>query len=501
MAVRELDTLISFVTSRCNSLCRTRFYGDELNSEDDLTSEEIGKDRVDKKAVLGLAVAVLLFVLACGRASPPPSFILISLDTTRADHLGVYGYGRDTTPFLDELARRAFIFEQAIAPSQNTLVSHASLLTGLFPGAHGATPQGEGRAIDPAFTTLAEDLAAHGYQTAAFLAHPDWLSVRFGFDQGFGTFDSKYRSADVVLRQAERWLSSKSLGSPYFLFLHLYDLHSDWGKLPYDAPQPFRGEFATEEFDVKGMRASDYLGAVNRGSMEVTPAEVDVLRDQYDEGLAYVDHQLKLFLDSVAGERLERAWIFILADHGEGFMEHGKLLHTSLHDEVVRIPLLVVPPADSGEFPQTPVRIGEQVGLVDVRPTVLTLAGLRKPTDIEGTDLVPCMRSEDECASLPAPLSSNAGDTALRFQRFKLLRENERDVTHFYNLEEDPGEQTDLGHRPEMRERMRELQTMLDTLVARQVAMRRRILQGAASPPVEKDPEAEERLRSLGYVR
>ena len=451
--------------------------------------------------MVGFAVTVVLSVLACRGAPPPPSFILVSLDTTRADHLGVYGYGRDTTPFLDTLARRAFVFEQAIAPSQNTLTSHASLLTGLFPDAHGATPVDGGRAIAPAFTTLAEDLGAHGYQTAAFLAHADWLNVRFGFDQGFGTFTSKYRSADAVLRQAKRWFSSNSLDSPFFLFLHLYDPHSDWGERPYDAPKPFRGRFAAEDFDVKGRRASDYLGEVNRGTIEIIPAEVEVLEDQYDEGLAFVDHQLKLFFDSLPAKVLKRSWIFILADHGEAFWEHERLLHATLHDEVVRIPLLLVPPADSDEFRQTPLRIGDQVRLVDIRPTVASLAGLPQLTDVEGIDLVPCLRTGAACGLLPATLSSMAGDSALRFQGFKLLRERERDVTHLYDLEKDPGEQTDLAHRPEMQARIRDLQTMLDDLVAQQLAIRQRILQGAASPVIETDPEAEERLRSLGYFQ
>ena len=457
---------------------------------------------VDKKAVLGLTAAVVLSVLACRGAPPPPSFILISLDTTRADHLGVYGYGRDTTPFLDELARRAFVFEQAIAPSQNTLISHASLLTGLFPGAHGATPQEGGRAIAPAFTTLAEDLAAHGYQTAAFLAHADWLSVRFGFDQGFETFTSKYESAAAIRRKAETWFSSKSIDSPYFLFLHLYDVHSDWGERPYDAPEPFRGKFATEDFDVKGRPASDYLGEVNRGAIEITPTEVDVLRDQYDEGLAYVDHQLKLFFDSLPDEKLDRTWVFILADHGEGFLEHGRLLHASLHDEVVRVPFLVVPPADSDAFRRTPVRptrVAEQVGLVDVRPTVLSLAGLPQPTDVEGIDLVPCMRTGAGCGSPPAFLLSRNGDSGLRFQGFKLLRQE--GVTYLYDLQKDPAEQTDLGSRLEMKERIRDMRAQLDELVAEQGKMREHILQGEETGPLEKDPEAEERLRSLGYLQ
>ena len=452
---------------------------------------------VDERASRASVFTALLFMFLAGCGDPPrpPSFILVSLDTTRADHVGVYGYERDTTPFLDELAQRAFVFDRAIASSHNTLVSHASLVTGLSPLAHGATPHEGGRAIAPAFATLGEDLTAAGYRTAAFLAHADWLSARFGFDQGFGAFTSKYRSADRVLRQAERWLSRQSLESPYFLFLHLYDVHSDWGERPYDAPEPFRGRFATGDIDVKGMRGSDFLGEVNRGNIDITPAEVALLRDRYDEGLAYVDHRLSVFFDSLASETLERTWILVVADHGEEFLEHGKLLHGTLHDEIVRVPLLVVPPLEGDDLPQTPVRVAEQVRLIDVLPTVLSLARLPSPADIEGVDLVPCMRNADACSSHPATLN----DRGLRFEGFKLFRHEAG--TSLYDLERDPGEQTDLSSRPEMQERMAALNTLLGDLVSRQEAMRERILQGEASPAVEMDPEAQERLKALGYVQ
>jgi arylsulfatase A-like enzyme len=457
---------------------------------------------------LAIVMALGLCGLGCrGEPPQPPSFILVSLDTTRADHLGVYGYERDTTPFLDELAERAVVFEQAIAPSSNTLVSHASLVTGLLPVAHGATPWEGGRAIDPALTTIAEDLAAHGYRTAAFLAHADWLSARFGFDQGFQRFVSEYRSAKRVLGRGKRWLFRQPAESPFFLFLHLYDVHSDWGDRPYDAPMPFRGKFAKADFDVKGMPASNYLGEINRGRIEITPAEVAVLRDQYDEGLANVDHQLRLFFDSLPDDLLARTWVFVVADHGEGFWEHGRLLHTTLHDEMVRIPMLMVPPADgdgSPQMPRPPVRVAEQVRLVDVRPTLLSLAGLPPPTYVDGVDLTPCVRvGDDGCGSRPATLGNRVGSSGLRFQGFKLLRTG--DLTQLYDLEKDPGEEKDLTNHPEMQQRVRDLETRLSELVAAQGSMRQEILLAAESSPSRDmeamDPEAVERLEALGYVQ
>ena len=200
-------------------------------------------DQIARRPAAAIALSAC-FLIGCGPDPPPPSFILVSLDAVRADHLGAYGYRRDTTPFLDSLARRGFLFEQAVAPSLNTLISHASLLTGLPAWAHGAT-YGKGvRPLHPNFTSVAEELSEQGYETAAFTAHGDWLNAEKGFAQGFGTFSSDYRPAEEVLGEAAAWLAALPPEAPYFLFLHLYDVHSDYRGRPYAAPEPFGGRWA-----------------------------------------------------------------------------------------------------------------------------------------------------------------------------------------------------------------------------------------------------------------
>jgi arylsulfatase A-like enzyme len=444
--------------------------------------------------LMALAAGLLT---GCGSDRPPPSFILVSLDATRADHVGAYGYERDTTPFLDSLARRGVLFEQAVAPSLNTLISHASLLTGLPAWAHGATYGEGGRALHSNFTSLAEELAEWGYETAAFAAHGDWLNAEMGFAQGFGTFSSDYRSAKELLGEAAAWLAALPSEAPYFLFLHLYDAHSDYQGRPYAAPEPFAGRWAEPGWD-EPLGGSDYLAAVNDGEVEMSPEQAAQLVGQYDEGLAYVDDQLRVFFGSMAAERREQSWALMVADHGEAFLEHGKLMHVTLHDEVALVPFIVVPPPGSAFAERLPRRVSRQVRLVDVRPTVLSLAGLPAPRDSLGADLVPCLRPEGEgrdCLSLPATMYRGG----LRYDGYKLIRTPTGAL--LYDLERDPGETVNLAGQADVWRRQRGLQRLLTRLIAEQEALRERVVAGDESEPPPADPAAQERLRALGYLK
>ena len=150
---------------------------------------------------------------------PQANVILISIDTLRADHLSLYGYSRQTSPRLDELAARSFVFDRAYAPSANTLVSHASLLTSLHPVSHGT--RSPDVPLDEAVTTLAESLRARGYQTAGFTSHPTWLTKRMGFAQGFDYFESTGVPAEKLNQNILYWLRSISI---YFsIRSHLYE--------------------------------------------------------------------------------------------------------------------------------------------------------------------------------------------------------------------------------------------------------------------------------------
>jgi len=424
--------------------------------------------------------------------------VLVSLDTTRADHLGVYGAERPT-PRLDALARRGLVFEQAVTTSENTLISHASLLTGLFPAVHATTHVGQGTPLAPAYRTIAEDLREAGWRTAAFTAHGDWLTPAFGLDQGFEVFEHGYRDAEAVVAQARAHWTSRDPAASHFVFVHVFDVHSDRTGRPYWAPPPYAGRYTG---DYEGplrwpSRAhpdgSRFLAAVGEGTVTLGPGDRRHLVDQYDEGLAYVDQVVGGWLLELA-DGPHPPWIVVTADHGEAFGEHGRMLHETLHDEIVRVPLIVVPPPAARAALGAPRRVEAQVRLVDLRPTLAAWAGLTPPAAHQGLDLGAWLAGRARAPDAPAPLYH----VGLRRDGFKLLRTPQGE--HLYDLRADPGEQVDLAGRPEHRERLAAMRAWLRGRRASDAALREALVNGEPAP-ADLDEAARARLEELGYLR
>ncbi len=298
-------------------------------------------------------------------APDAPSVLLVSLDTVRADHLGCYGHAAARTPNLDALAKRGVRFERAYAHTPYTLPSHATLLTGLYPGAHGVHVNFQG-AIAAESTPIAESLAKLGYRTAAFVAS-GVLDRRFGLARGFGLYDDLSgrpvspseqveRPGNEVADAAIAWLS-KTDRVPFFAWVHFYDAHD-----PYAPPEGFRD-----------------------------------LADPYDGEIAFVDAQVGRLLAALerAG-RLANTFVVVVADHGEAFGEHGEEGHGLLvYDSTMHVPLIVAGPSQ--------VRGGavaaDPVGLVDVAPTLLELLRLPASKDAEGTSFAAELRGETAARS------------------------------------------------------------------------------------------------------
>ena len=229
--------------------------------------------------------------------------ILISIDTLRADHVGAYGATSGTTPFLDSLAKDGVLFEEHMSNSNNTLSSHASILSGLVPLAHGTRDGGSPETRFPLLDevdTLAERMQDGGYTTAAFTAHPAWLGRSFGLDQGFEHLESEWWDARVESKALLRWLDRET-PTHLFAFLHFYDVHSDMGgpgvSLPYQSdaeciekfagprPADFSGTVPGKDYQC----CSRWLQAANEGVFVPSSSELEYVRGLYDAGLAQLD--------------------------------------------------------------------------------------------------------------------------------------------------------------------------------------------------------------------
>ncbi len=442
------------------------------------------------RATRTAAAAFLVGALAgCAPADPPPAqphVILITLDTTRADRLGVYGYGRPTSPRLDEMARHSLVFERAWSTSTWTLPAHASLFTGKLPKSHGARYDPDGplvlgrhldgpedwseiraRGVAESEVSLAGLLAGAGYRTGAVVAGP-WMKRVFGLDAGFEHYDDSGietlngRRAQSVTNAALAWLDTLD-GAPFFLFLNYYDAHT-----PLLPPWEF-----VEQVVPPGERP--------RGKA-TTPAQMSGL---YDAEIRYADLHFGRLLDGLRERGLyDRSWIAVTADHGELLGEHGATGHgRSLFEPELRVPL-VVKPATGGPRPQ---RRTEPVQLHDVFTMVLERVGVALPAGTQGGRGQPVVA---EVYPLPR-LSPGGGWRALIEGPYKYL-ESTQGVRLLFDLERDPGESDDLSQREP--ERAAALGARLDAYLASLPDP------PAAGPVRDVDPETREALESLGYL-
>ncbi len=411
-----------------------------------------------RQAVAGVAVFVALATAAGFRQPARPNVLVITLDTTRADHIGAYG-GRVATPYLDWLARTGVLFEQATTVAPLTLPAHCSLFTGRFPPHHGVR-ENRGFVLPPKETTLSEILRARGYRTGAFPASVI-LDRRQGLSRGFDRYDGDFpdkppdwtalrRTADQVVDRALRWIDGRR-SSPFFAWLHFYDAHA-----PRTPPDPYR---------------SMYPG------------------DTYSASIAFVDGQIGRLLNWLAGRRLlDRTLIVVIADHGESLGEHGEWTHAlRLYQSVLHVPLIV-------RAPGRPVgaRVAALVRTVDVMPTLLDMLGFGATSPMDGVSLVPLVTGSEKDLHLdaysetlyPALRRGWPAGHALREGRFKLI---EQDREELFDVVADPGEVCNLaGTEPLLASRM---SARLEVLSA-----------GVIAVPRGDDADRRSRLAALGYV-
>ena len=313
---------------------------------------------------------------------PPKGIILISLDTLRADHLGVYGYHRNTSPSIDAFAKESIVFENAVVQAPNTLPSHMSIMTSLYPSFHGV-----GRLSTPLsdeYLTLAELLKEGGYQTAAF-TDGGYVSKLFGFNRGFDIYDDQGGGFANILPKVEKWLNFNQ-SKPFFLFIHSYDIHS-----PYNPPLPYNSMFHDFPYTGSLIPSNRTLGlALEEKKLRLNNEDLRHFIALYDGGIRYTDEKIFGFLSYLRDSGLlDQSLIIITSDHGEEFKEHGSLLHGQLYYRPnLHVPLIIRNPT----YPKKEIRIKNLVRSIDLLPTILDISRLPAHPKAQGESLLPLIK-------------------------------------------------------------------------------------------------------------
>ena len=417
----------------------------------------------------------------------PTQILLISVDTLRLDAVGAFAGGVDT-PFLDRFAEEAERWERHYAAASWTKPSHASMLTGYHPDTHRALLLNDG--MDPAIPTLADSFRKSGFTTAALVYDCAWLSPRWGFGKGFDSYRvTRWRAGRQAMAAAD-WVL-KHRDEQFFFFLHTFEPHSDFKLLPYEAPGVNRRmigkHFGVSDFGCRGgLCSSAFLNALSGGEIPRQPKDKEILRATYDAGVTYLDTSLGLLFDAL---RSSGAWdnllVVVTSDHGEEFMEHGGFSHGTLHDEILRVPLLIKWPGSErgGASNDAPC------SSVDLAPTLLEYCGL-------STDSLPGVnlgrRSGED------PVFAGTLTRVVVAGGFKGIIGGPRDILEVYDLENDPRELDNLALSDP--KRVAELEGLLRRQQQEAITLHRRIGSDEGGRDVELSERERERLQAFGYL-
>lgn len=419
---------------------------------------------------------------AWARRIEKPHVVLIVVDTLRKDHLGCYGYSRDTSPNIDRLAGKSVVYDNAFSQAPWTLPAVASLLTSRYPSELGI--QGFNKRIPDTEVFLQEVLSAHGYTTHSVVSH-DFVGAKWGFNQGFDSFESfagghRTISSEKVTEAAQR-IVDRIDEVPTFLFVHYFDPHflfmehenhrfsgsppnieTEWWSLPY-----------------KQLRARARMG-------QLSEEQRDHLVDLYDSEIAFTDRHLGRLLDQLeTAGRMDDTVVIFTADHGEEFLDHGGLGHTAtVFNELINVPLIIKWPGT-----EEPERSMRYVAHVDLLPTLLDYIGIKVDHDVSGIHIG---------ARVP---SSPIFSETRRYQKVsavirdgvKLVYDERSESSRYFDLQSDPAERTPLT----------ELESE-HRLVADLIDYQRRAEEGlarlAGDAELEITDEERKTLEALGYI-
>lgn len=456
-----------------------------------------------------LPVVLALLLGGCGENPPPPpeapdqaplNVVLLLVDTLRADHLGAYGYPRETSPNFDALAAESVLFEEPVAQAGCTFPSVNSLLTSRYPALF-LTAEPRHLGIPEALPSLPKILQANGYTTVAVSAspivthNPSQYNTDGGFGGGFDIFyeGCQWDPADCIHRRTEKLLAR--LEEPFFLYLHYMEPHG-----PYKPPANHEWRF------IRPYEGKDFIAGGNPNpiakmiysdgpEVEVTPRDLEHLIDLYDEEILYFDGQLSRLLGQLkARGQMERTLLILASDHGEEFLEKEHIKHCrSVYQTLVHTPLLFRLPEGLQGNGQ---RIPGPVQNLDIVPTVLDYLGIdAAPYALEGKSLRSRIEGSGSGATAPPrAFTSQRYSRALIEDGFKIIMDFEDPGQRrqaLYHLAEDPAETQAVERlHPETFRRLRR-----DLLLWVQEQ------EGDAERGVRAAREAEKQLKALGYLQ
>jgi arylsulfatase A-like enzyme len=384
-----------------------------------------------------------------------PNIILVTFDSLAAKDMSLYGYWRNTTPFMDRFACESYVFENMHANFNSSIPSLASILTGRYPMKHGYDRWNSLLANKSRTEDLGDLLQGNGYRTAAVIGYRTrylWINSLGKVSRGLTSrvmagplkersISGVTTSLDATFRKTLEVLDSAC--EPFFLWLHIYPPHG-----PYLPSRSFRGTFVKEKvFDVIGTQRPYF----NRFYPEAAQDEVDMLRGRYNEHILEIDHKFGGLLESVRTRGLfDSSMIIVTSDHGEMF-EKGYQGHNGplLYNPLLHIPLIWrLPDGQPGR------RIKASAEQVDIAPTILDLLGFEIPRHMHGESLVGAMLGE--CASAKPKFSvsrlsrgangeSHGRSMSVVFKGHKLILNLPSGTCELYDLVRDPGEDTDLA--------------------------------------------------------
>ncbi len=389
----------------------------------------------------------------CGALQAPeyerPPIIIFDIDTLRADHLGCYGYGRDTSPNIDAFAEQAALFEWTFAQGPNTPPSQSSILTSLYPSSHGRIVRKDSIAEEA--ETLAETLSAAGYRTAAFV-DGGMMAAGFGLEQGFDLYDDDGGGIEKIWPKVSGWIDRHLKNAawskaPFLMLIHCYDVHS-----PYEiSPWRFRDRFLPELSEVPPAAFTSRMSEVMSDTWKrrneeppplLGPAKLEYAEAMYDGGIRHVDARFGELVKTLKNNGLyDQSIVVVISDHGDTFQEHGSLFHEQIYSEVTRIPLIV-------RFPESQFsgRLSPVVESIDLMPTLLDFASISTPETAQGTSLLPMLRGEPWTPKVAITESPYRGRRlAAASENYRLLLTKKTGIVELFAYREDPLEQRNLS--------------------------------------------------------